>query len=148
MFFCLPVNWNLHCGPCFFLLPFWYVFCKNSKRGFQGKKMDTAVGRGFQILAHPLSSPFLGKSINQTPFSRSTSSWVVKKGLMLPRLHVVVRAQGESRPTWLPGLDPPPYLDGTWAHVVQLLFYTIQLTLQFNMKIWIFCYLHFYGILL
>ncbi|KAL8513930.1 hypothetical protein ACS0TY_013159 [Phlomoides rotata] len=73
--------------------------------------MDTAVGRGFQILVHPVSSPFPGKSINQTPFSRSNSIWLVKKGLTQPRHNVVVRAQ--SRPTWLPGLDPPPYLDGT-----------------------------------
>ena len=24
----------------------------------------------------------------------------------------VLRVQAQARPTWLPGLDPPPYLDG------------------------------------
>lgn len=75
--------------------------------------MEIALGRSFQILPHSTtSSLFPGKNIN-----RSNTNWLVKKGLRLHRQRVVVRAQ--DRPTWLPGLDPPPYLDGTWVPLVQ-----------------------------
>ncbi|KAH9324628.1 hypothetical protein KI387_004806, partial [Taxus chinensis] len=30
-------------------------------------------------------------------------------------LPITVRAKASSRKTWLPGLDPPPYLDGSLA---------------------------------
>ncbi|GLJ49517.1 hypothetical protein SUGI_1049400 [Cryptomeria japonica] len=30
-----------------------------------------------------------------------------------PRNKRMIRADAVSRQTWLPGLDPPPYLDGT-----------------------------------
>ncbi|GFP91729.1 chlorophyll a-b binding protein 7 chloroplastic [Phtheirospermum japonicum] len=73
--------------------------------------MDIAAGRGFQILPH--SPLFHGKFKNRTMFGQSNSNWLVKKGSTLQRHRMVVKAQ--DRPTWLPGLDPPPYLDGTLA---------------------------------
>ncbi|KAL0360828.1 UNVERIFIED_CONTAM: protein CYPRO4 [Sesamum radiatum] len=49
---------------------------------------------------------------------KTSSIWektnrLAKNGSTLRCHRVVVKAQG--RPTWLPGLDPPPYLDGTLA---------------------------------
>ncbi|CAA2979249.1 photosystem I chlorophyll a b-binding 5, chloroplastic [Olea europaea subsp. europaea] len=75
--------------------------------------MDVAVGRGFQILAHAGSSPFPGRISHKTAFGATKTNWLVEIGSSSHHLRVVVRAQ--NRPTWLPGLDPPPYLDGTLA---------------------------------
>lgn len=76
--------------------------------------MDMAMGRGIQMLAYSGSFPFTVKSTDRTPFTRSNGSWLVKKGLgSAPNHHRVVVVQAQDRPTWLPGLDPPPYLDGT-----------------------------------
>lgn len=58
------------------------------------------------------SSSFLGKSMYKTSLGLTKTS-VAAKGISSSRLRTVVQAQ--ERPTWLPGLDPPPYLDGTLA---------------------------------
>lgn len=66
--------------------------------------MALAVGRGF--LVQPCSSlVFISKNIYK--------AWPARPGPgKTPRFtRTVVQAQ-LRRPTWLPGLDPPPYLDG------------------------------------
>ncbi|KAG8377618.1 hypothetical protein BUALT_Bualt08G0051700 [Buddleja alternifolia] len=76
--------------------------------------MEIAVGRSFQILAHSGSSPFSGNHLNRTTFGiPNTTNWLVQKGSALH--HHPTVAQAQHRPTWLPGLDPPSYLDGTLA---------------------------------
>ncbi|KAL0351997.1 UNVERIFIED_CONTAM: Photosystem I chlorophyll a/b-binding protein 5, chloroplastic [Sesamum calycinum] len=74
--------------------------------------MEIAAARGLQILVHSGSSPFPGKSTNGAAFGKKTNR-LAKNGSTLRCHRLVVKAQG--RPTWLPGLDPPPYLDGTLA---------------------------------
>ncbi|XP_047324571.1 photosystem I chlorophyll a/b-binding protein 5, chloroplastic [Impatiens glandulifera] len=78
-----------------------------------------AVGRGL-LLVRPSSLSFLvtGKSSsslglnNHHPlcFNRGRRHWKQHYSS-----RVVVHAQQQPRPTWLPGLDPPPYLDGSLA---------------------------------
>uniref|UniRef100_A0A0F7GYJ7 Chlorophyll a-b binding protein, chloroplastic n=1 Tax=Hypseocharis bilobata TaxID=253189 RepID=A0A0F7GYJ7_9ROSI len=73
--------------------------------------MAVTVGKVF--LAQPCSSSssasLLGRHVHRPSFG-----WSVKPGAAPPRYsRTVVRAQ--QRPTWLPGLDPPPYLNGTLA---------------------------------
>lgn len=76
--------------------------------------MEVAVGRGIQMLAHSGSFPSTVKSLDRTSFTRSNGSWLVKKSFAPNHHHCrVVVVQAQNRPTWLPGLDPPPYLDGT-----------------------------------
>ncbi|EYU25420.1 hypothetical protein ABFS82_03G044200 [Erythranthe guttata] len=74
--------------------------------------MEIAVARSsFQIVAHSNSSLFPQNNINKTTtFGKSlnNNNWLSKKAS-----RVTVRAQ--DRPTWLPGLDPPSYLNGTLA---------------------------------
>ncbi|KAE8100675.1 hypothetical protein FH972_018549 [Carpinus fangiana] len=70
--------------------------------------MALAVGRGF--LLQPCSSPaFISKNI-------ICKAWPARPGPGTTRrfTRTVVQAQ-LGRPTWLPGLDPPPYLDGSLA---------------------------------
>lgn len=77
--------------------------------------MDIAVGGGIQMLAHSSSFSFTVKSRDRASFTRSNGSWLVKKGSgsALNYNHRVVVVRAQDRPTWLPGLNPPPYLDGT-----------------------------------
>lgn len=73
--------------------------------------MDIAVSKGFQVPAFAGSSSVLRKSTGNTSLGFNRTSWADKVGVSSSRLQTVVKAQ--ERPTWLPGLDPPPYLDGT-----------------------------------
>lgn len=71
--------------------------------------MEIAVGgRTFHTFIHP-PSPFPAKfrPHNKTSYLRKTA-WSVRKDTS----PFLVRAQ-QPRPTWLPGLDPPNYLNGT-----------------------------------
>ncbi|KAJ6878496.1 hypothetical protein NC652_032349 [Populus alba x Populus x berolinensis] len=65
-------------------------------------------------LAPCLSSSlcFLSKNINKSSFG-AAETFLPAKPSSTRCTPVVVHAQ--QRPTWLPGLDPPPYLDGTLA---------------------------------
>lgn len=73
--------------------------------------MEIAVGRGFQVLTLSGSS-FHGKSIRKTCVSLKGFNWTsARKGHSLTPCTTLVQAH--QRPTWLPGLDPPPHLDGT-----------------------------------
>uniref|UniRef100_A0A0F7GZW6 Chlorophyll a-b binding protein, chloroplastic n=1 Tax=Geranium incanum TaxID=1158081 RepID=A0A0F7GZW6_9ROSI len=74
--------------------------------------MAVTVGRVF--LAQPCTSAsFIGNG-NGKHIHRSSFGFLAKPGAALSRhSRIVVRAQ--ERPTWLPGLDPPPYLNGTLA---------------------------------
>lgn len=60
----------------------------------------------------------------RTASPRPVAGWSCRRTLSTPAHHhharssprarvVAVRAAGTQRATWLPGLDPPPYLDGT-----------------------------------
>lgn len=71
--------------------------------------MEIAVGRSFQVLTLLSGSSFHGKSIRRTCV-KGFNSTRARKGHSLTPL-----AQAHQRPTWLPGLDPPPHLDGTLA---------------------------------
>ncbi|KAK9270933.1 hypothetical protein L1049_026520 [Liquidambar formosana] len=73
--------------------------------------MAATVGRVFLVLPHTSSSSsssFLGKNVYKPSLGTSYTSWPARRCA-----RTVVQAQ--ERPTWLPGLDPPPYLDGTLA---------------------------------
>ncbi|MCD7471822.1 hypothetical protein HAX54_012503 [Datura stramonium] len=74
--------------------------------------MDIAVGRGFQVLAFS-GSFFHGKSICKTCVAVKGIKRTARTGHSLRPCRTVIQAQ--QRPTWLPGLDPPPHLDGTLA---------------------------------
>ncbi|PSR99766.1 Photosystem I chlorophyll a/b-binding protein like [Actinidia chinensis var. chinensis] len=71
--------------------------------------MAFAVGRGLQILPYSSSLSFPGKDIGKSP----VIYFPARKGYARHYSRVVVQAQ--QRPTWLPGLDPPSYLDGSLA---------------------------------
>ncbi|KAL3514521.1 hypothetical protein ACH5RR_027238 [Cinchona calisaya] len=78
--------------------------------------MDVAASRGSQLLAFNGSSSNFGRSSYRTTsvaFTKSTLAVRVVVGPSQSFRNVVVRA--EQRQTWLPGLNPPPYLDGTLA---------------------------------
>ncbi|WVZ18251.1 hypothetical protein V8G54_005573 [Vigna mungo] len=69
-----------------------------------------AVGRGLPIQTRSL---FNSKSIDRaSPAGRV--SWLGHSAAVTPRYRQTCVA-AQQRPTWLPGLDPPPYLDGTLA---------------------------------
>ncbi|XP_027902772.1 photosystem I chlorophyll a/b-binding protein 5, chloroplastic [Vigna unguiculata] len=69
-----------------------------------------AVGRGLPIQTRSL---FNSKSIYRaSPAGRV--SWLGHSAAATPR-HRKTCVAAQQRPTWLPGLDPPPYLDGTLA---------------------------------
>ncbi|XP_028067581.1 photosystem I chlorophyll a/b-binding protein 5, chloroplastic isoform X1 [Camellia sinensis] len=72
--------------------------------------MAFAVGRGLQILPCSSSSAFLGKDISKSSIPYLPS----RKGYTRHYSRGVV-VQAQQRPTWLPGLDPPAYLDGSLA---------------------------------
>ncbi|CAL0327072.1 unnamed protein product [Lupinus luteus] len=76
--------------------------------------MAVAIGRSFTF--QPCS--LFNKGVDKTsPVGRY--SWMgsdaaaARAGVTQRRRQISVAAQ--QRPTWLPGLDPPPYLDGTLA---------------------------------
>ncbi|KAJ8748074.1 hypothetical protein K2173_027553 [Erythroxylum novogranatense] len=76
--------------------------------------MAAAAGRTFLVQLGPSSFPFLvPKSISKPSFGSANTLRLHKLGSTRHATQTVVRAQ--QRPTWLPGLDPPPYLDGTLA---------------------------------
>ncbi|KAG2400563.1 Photosystem I chlorophyll a/b-binding protein [Vigna angularis] len=69
-----------------------------------------AVGRGLPIQTRSL---FNSKNIDRaSPAGRV--SWLGHSAAVTPRYRQTCVA-AQQRPTWLPGLDPPPYLDGTLA---------------------------------
>lgn len=72
------------------------------------KTMAVAIGRSFSIQPGSL---FNNKSLDRgSPAGRL--SWLGDGAAATPRYRqTCVGAQ--QRPTWLPGLDPPPHLDGT-----------------------------------
>uniref|UniRef100_K7KSZ4 Chlorophyll a-b binding protein, chloroplastic n=1 Tax=Glycine max TaxID=3847 RepID=K7KSZ4_SOYBN len=74
------------------------------------KTMAVAIGRSFSIQPGSL---FNNKSLDRgSPAGRL--SWLGDGAAATPRYRqTCVGAQ--QRPTWLPGLDPPPHLDGTLA---------------------------------
>lgn len=69
-----------------------------------------AVAMGGAFLVQPCSSSlcFMSKNIHKSSLGVEGAFWPIKPG---STRYLAVRAQ--QRPTWLPGLDPPPYLDGT-----------------------------------
>ncbi|XP_031267261.1 photosystem I chlorophyll a/b-binding protein 5, chloroplastic isoform X1 [Pistacia vera] len=72
--------------------------------------MAVAVGRGF--LVRPCSSSsFLRNDLPKSSLGITTTFSPSKPATSRRYSLTVVRAQ--QRPTWLPGLDPPSYLDGT-----------------------------------
>ncbi|KAH7567419.1 hypothetical protein JRO89_XS07G0069900 [Xanthoceras sorbifolium] len=76
--------------------------------------MAVAVGRGFLIQpCSSSSSSFVCKYRHEPSLGITSTLWPAKMGTTRRCTSTVVRAQ--QRPTWLPGLDPPPYLDGTLA---------------------------------
>lgn len=76
--------------------------------------MEIAVGRGFNFPAHSSS---LSNCINKPAAAFGISSNINNNGLLQkgPSFRRVAVRADLNRPTWLPGLDPPPYLDGTLA---------------------------------
>lgn len=78
-------------------------------------EMDAAVCGGYQVLTFSGSSSVLGKSIkyNKTSLGLTKTSGAAKGITSSSRRLSTVLVQAQERPTWLPGLDPPPYLDGT-----------------------------------
>ncbi|KAJ8526397.1 hypothetical protein K7X08_028874 [Anisodus acutangulus] len=52
-------------------------------------------------------------SSNHQRYAVKGISWTARTGHSLRPCTTVIQSQ--QRPTWLPGLDPPPYLDGTVA---------------------------------
>ena len=77
--------------------------------------MALVVGRGF--LVQPCSSSFICKNVYKPLSGVTNTFWPTRPRTTRCLTQTVVRAQ--LRPTWLPGLDPPPYLDGRWDfHIV------------------------------
>ncbi|WOK99779.1 photosystem I chlorophyll a/b-binding protein 5, chloroplastic [Canna indica] len=76
--------------------------------------MAVAVGRGFLVQPFSSSSSIYHHKLYKSSLGRATTFWSTSSS---PRRYrqISVQAQGQQRPTWLPGLDPPPYLDGTLA---------------------------------
>ncbi|XAR61882.1 hypothetical protein NMG60_11016425 [Bertholletia excelsa] len=76
--------------------------------------MAFAVGSGVQTLpCSSSSSSFCGNYHGKTLFGYTATTLPAQKGHVARHSQEVVRAQ--QRPLWLPGLDPPPYLDGSLA---------------------------------
>ncbi|XP_027356054.1 photosystem I chlorophyll a/b-binding protein 5, chloroplastic [Abrus precatorius] len=71
--------------------------------------MAVAIGRSFAFRPHSL---FNSKSIDR-PSPAGSFSWL-GHAAATPRCKRI-RVAAQQRPTWLPGLDPPPHLDGTLA---------------------------------
>nr|QGW67519.1 light-harvesting chlorophyll a/b-binding protein [Hevea brasiliensis] len=75
-----------------------------------------ALVMGRALFARPCSSSslcFASKSMYKSSLGLRDTFWTSKIGRTRCFTRTVVHAQ--QRPTWLPGLDPPPYLDGTLA---------------------------------
>ncbi|CAL8996373.1 unnamed protein product [Prunus brigantina] len=79
----------------------------------RSREMAAAVGgRGF--LVQPCSLSFVSnKNVLKHSFGAANTCWHVKPAKPQGFARHVAHAQ--LRPTWLPGLDPPPYLDGSLA---------------------------------
>ncbi|XP_022772188.1 photosystem I chlorophyll a/b-binding protein 5, chloroplastic [Durio zibethinus] len=71
--------------------------------------MAVTLGRGF--LVQPCYSSFFPNKIYKPSLGAGSSFWSTPA----PRRYGQIAVQAQRRPTWLPGLDPPPYLDGTLA---------------------------------
>ncbi|PWA13694.1 chlorophyll A-B binding protein [Artemisia annua] len=80
--------------------------------------MYISIGRSSHILSCSCSSSSIvkhgtGNSANRTSFGTTTICPPTRWSRGSRHLKTAIHAQ--DRPTWLPGLDPPPYLDGTLA---------------------------------
>ncbi|KAF5747000.1 Light-harvesting complex I protein Lhca5 isoform 1 [Tripterygium wilfordii] len=75
--------------------------------------MAATAGRVFLVQPFSSNLSFHGNNIFGSSLGGRNTLWSAKPGATQRYLQTVVRAQ--QRPTWLPGLDPPPYLDGTLA---------------------------------
>lgn len=67
--------------------------------------MAVSISAATPFHLHPSSS-------SHTPLFNPTNQFVRLRSPSRPSL-LIAHAQSEHRQTWLPGLDPPPYLDGT-----------------------------------
>lgn len=74
--------------------------------------MAIAFGRCLHIPSCSLS--LVCKNVSKPSFGVARQPWPAQAGKAQARTCVVV-ARAQPRPTWLPGLDPPPYLDGSLA---------------------------------
>lgn len=74
--------------------------------------MAVAAGRAFLVQPSSLTFASHNNLLNHS-FGTTNTSLLVKPGNARGFARQMVRAQG--RPTWLPGLDPPAYLDGRWV---------------------------------
>ncbi|XP_039055895.1 photosystem I chlorophyll a/b-binding protein 5, chloroplastic-like [Hibiscus syriacus] len=74
--------------------------------------MVITVGRGFLLQPCSCSSSHIfHNKIYKPSFGSAPAFWSTSS----PRRYRQVAVQAQQRPTWLPGLDPPAYLDGTLA---------------------------------
>ncbi|KAK6939596.1 Chlorophyll A-B binding protein [Dillenia turbinata] len=73
--------------------------------------MAVSMSRGFLVLPCSSSPSFVGRGTHRPLLSARNVVWSARQ---VPAHRFVVHAQAQ-RPTWLPGLDPPPYLDGSLA---------------------------------
>lgn len=73
--------------------------------------MAVPVGRGFLVQPCSSSSSIFHNKIYKPSLGAASTLWSTSA----PRRYGQIAVQAQQRPTWLPGLDPPPYLDGTWA---------------------------------
>uniref|UniRef100_A0A9I9CZF0 Chlorophyll a-b binding protein, chloroplastic n=1 Tax=Cucumis melo TaxID=3656 RepID=A0A9I9CZF0_CUCME len=69
------------------------------------RSMAVSISAATPFHLHPSSS-------SHTPLFNPTNQFVRLRSPSRPSL-LIAHAQSEHRQTWLPGLDPPPYLDGT-----------------------------------
>ncbi|CAI0558149.1 unnamed protein product [Linum tenue] len=76
-----------------------------------------AIAMGRALLLHPCSASssstlsFTSRNTHN-PYSSLAADTLWSAAKTGPR-HPLTVAQAQPRPTWLPGLDPPPYLDGS-----------------------------------
>ncbi|XVF39941.1 hypothetical protein PTKIN_Ptkin01aG0073100 [Pterospermum kingtungense] len=73
--------------------------------------MAVAVGRGYLVQPCSSSSPIFHNKIYKPSLGSASIVWSTSA----PRRYRKIAVQAQQRPTWLPGLDPPAYLDGTLA---------------------------------
>lgn len=71
--------------------------------------MAIAFGRCLHIPSCSLT--LVCENVSKPSFGVARQSWPALAGKAQARTCVAV-ARAQPRPTWLPGLDPPPYLDG------------------------------------
>lgn len=106
---CYLITWWELCVRGILYLTLWCICLPLSAvdRKQTHVKMALHGGRGFLVQpCFPISNHICKPSLGVT-----NKFWPARRGIT-PRL-TLVRAQ--LRPTWLPGLDPPPYLDGRLA---------------------------------